>query len=85
MIERFRPVYLHGYVSALYVIARFCGTFPDAFYVSERARIYLDPKGEKGLTGRLLSAGFHNQMGYFRDDGPLSELLLDDLLLYEPG
>lgn len=57
---------------------RFCSTFPDAFYVSERARIYLDPKGEKSLTGRLLSAGFHNQMGYFRDDGPLSELLLDE-------
>ncbi|HUR56020.1 MAG TPA: DUF1592 domain-containing protein, partial [Gemmataceae bacterium] len=57
---------------------RFCRTFPDTFFVSERSRIYLDPKGEKGLTGRLLSAGFHNQMGYFRDDGPLSELLLDD-------
>jgi mono/diheme cytochrome c family protein len=57
---------------------RFCGTFPDAFYVSERARVFLDPKGEKGLTGRHLSAGFHNQMGYFRDDVPLSELLLDD-------
>jgi hypothetical protein len=57
---------------------RFCATFPDAFYISERARIYLDPEKEKKLAGRLLSAGFHNQMGYFRDDGPLSELLLDD-------
>jgi hypothetical protein len=59
---------------------RFCKTFPDAFYVSERARIYLDPKQDKDNTGRLLSAGFHSMTGYFRDDGPLSELLLD-----EPG
>ena len=56
---------------------RFCSTFPDAFYVSERARVFLDPKEEKKLTGRFLSAGFHNQMGYFRDDGPLCELMLD--------
>ena len=27
--------------------ARFCSTFPDAFFVSERARVYLDPKQEK--------------------------------------
>jgi hypothetical protein len=59
---------------------RFCRTFPDAFFVSERARVYLDPKKEKGNIGRLLSAGFHSMTGYFRDDGPLSELLLD-----EPG
>ncbi len=26
---------------------------------------------------RLLSAGFHSQMGYFRDDAPLYELVLD--------
>ncbi len=57
---------------------RFCATFPDAFYISERARVYLDPEKEKKLTGRLLSAGFHSQMGYFRDDGPLYELMLDD-------
>jgi hypothetical protein len=58
--------------------ARFCATFPDAFFVSERARVYLDPKKEKENTGRLLSAGFHSMTGYFRDDGPLSALLLDD-------
>ena len=57
---------------------RFCRTFPDAFFVSERARVYLDPNGEKGNAGRLLSAGFHSMTGYFRDDGPLYELLLDD-------
>ena len=59
---------------------RFCGTFPDAFFVSERARVYLDPKEDKGNAGRLLSAGFHSMTGYFRDDGPLRELMLD-----EPG
>lgn len=57
--------------------ARFCAIFPDAFYVSERARIYLDPKQDKGNTGRLLSAGFHSMTGYFRDDAPLAELMLD--------
>jgi hypothetical protein len=59
---------------------RFCATFPDAFLVSERARVYLDPKDDKDNTGRLLSAGFHSMTGYFRDDAPLSDLLLD-----EPG
>lgn len=58
--------------------ARFCSTFPDAFLVSERARIYLDPKQSKGNAGRLLSAGFHSMTGYFRDDAPLSELILDE-------
>jgi hypothetical protein len=59
---------------------RFCSTFPDAFFISERARVYLDLAKEKAehRTGRLLSAGFHSQMGYFRDDGPLCELMLDD-------
>jgi hypothetical protein len=56
---------------------RFCATFPDAFYVSERARVYLNPEQEKKLGGRLLSAGFHSMTGYFRDDGPLYELVLD--------
>jgi hypothetical protein len=56
---------------------RFCRTFPDAFFVSERARIYLE-KEDKDNTGRLLSAGFHSMTGYFRDDGPLFELMLDE-------
>ena len=58
--------------------ARFCSTFPDTFVVSERARVYLDPKKEKENAGRLLSAGFHSMTGYFRDDAPLYELILDD-------
>ncbi|WP_417746942.1 DUF1592 domain-containing protein [Rosistilla oblonga] len=56
----------------------FCDVFPDTFFVSERARVYLDPKKEKKLKGRFLSAGFHSQMGYFRDDAPLYDLMLDD-------
>ncbi len=55
--------------------ARFCAVFPDAFYISERGRNYLDPTKDKG---RLLSAGFHNLMGYFRDDLPLYQLILDE-------
>ncbi len=54
---------------------RFCSVFPDAFYISERGRMFLDDPNDRG---RLLSAGFHNQMGYFRDDSPLSELILDE-------
>ncbi len=57
---------------------RFCSVIPDAFYISERGRVFLDPKEDQYNTGRLLSAGFHNQMGYFRDDQPLCELILDD-------
>jgi mono/diheme cytochrome c family protein len=55
--------------------ARFAAVFPDAFYIAERGRNYLDPTKERG---RLLSAGFHNLMGYFRDDQPLGQLILDD-------
>ncbi len=54
--------------------ARFSSIFPDTFYVRERGRFYPDDSEDKG---RLLSAGFHNVMGYTRDDAPLSELLLD--------
>jgi hypothetical protein len=57
---------------------RFCNVFPDQFLVSERARVYLDQKNEKKLKGRFLSAGFHSQMGYFRDDAPLCDLMLTD-------
>jgi glycerophosphoryl diester phosphodiesterase len=56
--------------------APFCSLFPDAFFISERARIYLDPASEQKLGGRYLSAGFHNMMGYFRDDAPLYDLVL---------
>ena len=56
---------------------RFCGIFPDAFFVSERGRDYLDKPLKNQEQGRLLSAGFHSMMGYFRDDGPLYEMILD--------
>jgi hypothetical protein len=55
--------------------ARFASVFPDAFYVKERGRYFPDDSQDKG---RLLSAGYHNVMGYFRDDTPLMELILDD-------
>jgi len=57
---------------------RFCKLIPDAFYISERGRDYLDTPKEKQEKGRLLSAGFHSMMGYFRDDQPLMELMLDE-------
>ncbi len=55
--------------------ARFSNVFPDVFYVKERGRFYPIDAVDKG---RLLSAGYHNVMGYFRDDTPLQELILDD-------
>jgi len=55
--------------------ARFSAVFPDAFYIRERGRFYPDDSEDQG---RLLSAGFHNVMGYFRDDTPLMELVLDE-------
>ena len=55
--------------------AKFSSVFPNVFYVRERGRFYPD---ESEDHGRWLSAGFHNVMGYTRDDAPLSELILDD-------
>lgn len=55
--------------------ARFASVFPDAFYIKERGRFFPDDSEDKG---RLLSAGYHNVMGYWRDDQPLTELVLDE-------
>ncbi len=54
---------------------RFAQVFPDAFYISERGRYFPDDSEDKG---RLLSAGYHNIMGYYRDDLPLQQLILDE-------
>jgi len=58
--------------------ARFCSIFPDAFFISERARVFLEPGEDKANVRRLLSAGFHSMTGFFRDDAPLYDLILDD-------
>ena len=58
--------------------AKFCSLFPDAFFVSERGRNYLDKLRTKEEAGRLLSAGFHSMMGYYRDDKPLYDMILDE-------
>jgi len=55
--------------------ARFANVFPDGFFMSERGRYFPDDTQDKG---RLLSAGYHNVMGYYRDDTALRELILDD-------
>ncbi|HVW87294.1 MAG TPA: DUF1587 domain-containing protein, partial [Bryobacteraceae bacterium] len=54
---------------------RFASVFPDAFYITERGRYFPDDSQDKG---RLLSAGYHSVLGYFRDDTPLMELILDE-------
>ena len=54
--------------------AKFCGVFPDKFIMEERGRNYFNTKIDRG---RYLNAGFHSNMGYFRDDQPLYELILD--------
>lgn len=55
--------------------ARFAHVFPDAFFVRERGRFFPDDTQDKG---RLLSAGYHSVMGFYRDDAPLMDLILDD-------
>jgi hypothetical protein len=55
--------------------ARFCRVFPQAFVVTDRGP-YFDAKAAG--QGRPLTAGFHLMQGYFRDDAPLHELVLDD-------
>ncbi len=57
---------------------RFASVFPDAFYISERGRDYVGVPRDKQEKGRLLSAGFHSMMGYYRDDAPLYDLILND-------
>lgn len=54
---------------------RFCRVFPNEFAVSSRGH-YADEK--LGAAVRLLTAGFHLMQGYFRDDEPLCELVLND-------
>jgi hypothetical protein len=56
-------------------LERFCNVFPDAFVVADRGP-YFDPKAAG--QGRPLTAGFHLMQGYFRDDKPLWELILED-------
>ncbi|MGH9613666.1 MAG: DUF1592 domain-containing protein [Bryobacteraceae bacterium] len=55
--------------------SRFASVFPDTFYVTERGRYFPDDSADKG---RLLSAGYHSVVGFFRDDTPLMELILDE-------
>jgi hypothetical protein len=55
--------------------ARFASVFPDTFYVTERGRYFPDDSDDKG---RLLSAGYHSVVGFYRDDTPLMQLILDD-------
>jgi hypothetical protein len=55
-------------------LGRFCEVFPDTFVVIDRGP-YFDPKAAG--KGRPLTAGFHLMQGYFRDDGPLCDLILD--------
>lgn len=54
--------------------SRFASVFPDKFYITERGRYFPDDSEDKG---RLLSAGYHSVVGFFRDDTPLMELILD--------
>ncbi len=55
--------------------AQFASVFPDKFFITERGRYFPDDSEDKG---RLLSAGYHSVVGYFRDDTPLMELILDE-------
>ena len=54
---------------------RYCRVFPNAFFLTSRGH-YAD--ANLGTQVRLLTAGFHLMQGYFRDDEPLCELVLDE-------
>ncbi len=55
--------------------ARFSQVFPTAFCLRERGRFYPITSMDKE---RYLGSGLHSLMGYFRDDAPLIELILDE-------
>jgi hypothetical protein len=55
--------------------ARFSSVFPTGFALPERGRFYPITTIDQG---RYLGAGFHNVMGYFRDDATLSDLILSE-------
>ncbi len=55
--------------------ARFSSVFPTVFCLREKGRFYPITSMDKG---RLLGAGLHNVMGYYRDDQALIELILDE-------
>jgi hypothetical protein len=55
--------------------ARFSSVFPTGFALPERGRFYPIASIDQG---RYLGAGFHNVMGYFRDDATLRDLILDE-------
>jgi hypothetical protein len=60
--------------AAIASLERFAEVFPDVFLITERTSPWL----AANQTGRLLSAGFHSASGYYRDDGPLYNLILND-------
>jgi hypothetical protein len=55
--------------------ARFSNVFPTAFALRERGRFYPITSMDKE---RYLGAGLHSLLGYFRDDRPLIEMILDE-------
>lgn len=55
--------------------SRFASVFPDQFFITERGRYFPDDSQDKG---RLLSAGYHSVLGFYRDDTPLMEMILDE-------
>lgn len=55
--------------------ARFCHVFPNSFFLISRGHY---ANSNLGAQVRLLTAGFHLMHGYFRDDLPLCELVLDE-------
>lgn len=76
-IEAFRKVDDVERKKIIQAYEQFCSVFPDAFYIKERGRGHIDARDAvREGKGRLLSAGFHSMMGYFRDDQPLYELVL---------
>jgi hypothetical protein len=56
-------------------LERFCAVFPGAFVVTDRGPYFAPNQANKD---RPLTAGFHLMQGFFRDDQPLYDLILND-------
>jgi mono/diheme cytochrome c family protein len=56
-------------------LERFCSVFPDTFCMVQRGPYFAPDSSDQQ---RLLTAGFHLMQGYFRDDAPLCELVLNE-------
>lgn len=73
-----KPMDVEGLRRGKTGLARFCQVFPVAFFVGDRGLHNSNAPGSSMQTQvRPLTAGFHLMQGFFRDDEPLCQLMLE--------